>query len=78
MISIICVQVSIVIVNMLNKFIIIFYFEAKVNNILCIIIIPECSETFMLIEMYKNTVSSWLIWRWRLLNRHFRFRKRDI
>ena len=32
----------------------------------------------MLLEMYRNAVSHWLIWRWRLLNRQYRFRKMEM
>ena len=82
MISMICVSCYTVILDMLNTFIKNYnYFKSKVNNILSIIK-----------KLYKNDqitcscfkctsemlFSHWLIWRWRLLNKHYRFRKMEM
>ena len=78
MISMICVSCSIVILDMLNTFIKNYiYFKSKVNNILSIIykndrVICCC------FKCTKMLVSHWLIWRWRLLNKQYRFRKMEM
>ena len=78
MISMICVACSIVILDMLNTFIKNYNcFKSKVNNILSIIYKndPIPCYCFTCTEML---FSHWLIWRWRLLNKHYRFRNMEM
>ena len=72
MISMICFSCYIVILDMLNTFVKNYnYFKAKINNILSITYKNDLNDLMLLF-------SHWLIWRWRLLNRHYRFRKMEM
>ena len=69
LISIICFSSSTVIVDMLNTFI-------KNYNYRVLYYIQEWSDNLM--KCTKILFSHWLIWRWRLLNKHYRFRKMEM
>ena len=78
MISMICVSCSIVNLDMLNTFIKNYnYFKAKINNILSIIYKND-QITCCCFKCTEMLFSHWLIWRWRLLNKHYRFRKMEM
>ena len=78
MIGMICVSFSIVILDMLNTFIKNYnYFKSKVNNILSIIYKND-QTTCCCFKWTKMLFCHWLIWRWRLLNKHYRFRKMEV
>ena len=77
MISMICVS-CIGILDMLNTFIKNYnYFKTKVNNILSIIYKND-EITCCCFKCTEMLFSHWLIWRWRLLNKHCRFRKMEM
>ena len=78
MISIICFFCSIVIFEMLNTFIKNNnYLKQKVNNILSIFSQNDLITRYCL-KCSKILFSHWSIWRWRLLNKHYRFRKMEM
>ena len=78
MISMICVSCSIVILDMLNTFIKNYnHFKSNVNNILSIIYKND-QITYCCFKCIEMLFSHWLIWRWRLLNKHYRFRKMEM
>ena len=78
MISMICVSCSIVILDRLNTFIKNYnYFKSKVNNILSIIYKNDLI-TCCCFKCTEMLFSHWFIWRWRLLNKHYRFRKMEM
>ena len=78
MISMICVSCSIVILDMLNTFTKNYnYFKSKVNNILSIIYKNDL-VTCCCFKCTEMLFCHWLIWRWRLLNKHYRFRKMEM
>ena len=71
MISMICVSCYIVILDMLNTFLKNYnYFKSKVNNILSIIYKND-QITCCCFKCTEMLSSHWLIWRWRLLNKHY-------
>ena len=78
MISMICVSCSLVILDMLNTFVKNYnYFKAKVNNIL-INTYKNDLITSCCLKCTEMLFSHWLIWRWRLLNKHYRLRKMEM
>ena len=78
-ISMICVFCFIVILDMLNTFIKNYnYFKSKVNNILSIIYKNDQITCCCFKCTSEMLFSHWLIWRWRLLNKHYRFRKMEM
>ena len=78
MIGITCVSCSIVILGMLDIFIKNNnYFKAKVNKILSTTYKNDLI-TWCCLKCTEMLFFHWLIWRWRLLNRHYRFRKMEM
>ena len=78
MISMICDSCSIVILDILNTFVKNYnYFKAKVNNILSTTYKND-QITCCCFKCTEMLFSHWLIWRWRLLNRHYRIRKMEM